>query len=324
MTDNNAFDLRAVDESGDERLSEVFSEYVDRLNAGETLDKQEIKAAHPEFAAELLLQLAAFVESGDESDANQPLGEVGDYELLHEIGRGGMGVVYQAWQGSMNRQVALKVLPAGIAADTRAVARFVREAQVAGKLSHPNVVSVYGMGVEAKTPYYSMEFVEGETLAQILGRLKETQSDAEASAENPFGATREDETYYANLARAFAGVAEGLQHAHSRGVVHRDIKPSNLILETETAGGGWTRPKRERPPNTDQGGTPNVRLRILDFGLARLEGQESLSVSGDVVGTPLYMSPEQARARKIPVDHRTDIYSLGATMYELLTWLPPF
>jgi len=103
-----------------------------------------------------------------------------------------------------------------------------------------------------------------------------------------------------NLASAFAGVAEGLQHAHDKHVVHRDIKPSNLIL--------------------DKSG----KLRILDFGLARFEGNETLTASGDIIGTLLYMSPEQAQARKTPVDHKTDIYSLGATMYEMLTWKPPF
>jgi WD40 repeat protein len=207
-----------------------------------------------------------------------------------------MGVVYEAWQNSMDRQVALKVLPVGIAADTKACTRFMREAQTAGKLNHQNIVGVHSTGVEEGTPWYSMEYVEGETLSQILGKLKETDE----SAETPFGVPRDDVAYYSKLARCFADVADGLQHAHSKGVVHRDIKPSNLILEHEG------------------------RLRILDFGLARLEGEESLTLSGDFVGTPAYMSPEQAKRRKIPVDHRTDIYSLGATLYELLTHEQPF
>ncbi len=178
-----------------------------------------------------------------------------------------------------------------------------------------------------------MEFVEGETLAQILTRLRAAEGkeeekgtvlqgisqllgrndqarlaaepEAEGKAEptiprRPFGVDDENQAYYFLLANAFAGVAEGLQHAHAKGVVHRDIKPSNLILDREG------------------------RLRILDFGLARLEGQESLTVTGDFVGTVLYMSPEQAMARRIPIDHRTDIYSLGATMYEMLALRPPF
>ncbi len=140
-----------------------------------------------------------------------------------------------------------------------------------------------------------MEYVEGETLAQVIVRVK----DAEPEAETPFGA-KDDVAYFHNMAKAFADVADGLQHAHSKGVVHRDIKPSNLILDGEG------------------------RLRILDFGLARLEGQESLTLSGDLMGTVLYMSPEQAMAKRIPLDHRTDVYSLGATMYEMLTGQPPF
>ena len=141
-----------------------------------------------------------------------------------------------------------------------------------------------------------MEYVEGETLAQIVAREK----DALPEEKTAFGFPRDDVAYYSTLARCFADVADGLQHAHSKGVVHRDIKPSNLILDAEG------------------------RLRILDFGLAHLEGQESLTVSGDIVGTPQYMSPEQAKRHKIPVDHRTDIYSLGATMYEAVTGRPPF
>jgi len=126
----------------------------------------------------------------------------------------------------------------------------------------------------------------GETLAQVLAKLK----DAERETETPFG--QKDSVVH------FGKLADGLQHAHSKGVVHRDIKPSNLILDGEG--------------------------RILDFGLARLEGQEALTLSGDFVGTPAYMSPEQAKKQKIPLDHRTDIYSLGVTLYELLTHQQPF
>ncbi len=140
-----------------------------------------------------------------------------------------------------------------------------------------------------------MELVEGETLAQVLARINETEPETETV----FG-KKDRPGYFEKLAEAFAEVADGLQHAHSKGVIHRDIKPSNLIL--------------------DQDG----RLRILDFGLARLEGQESLTISGDLVGTVQYMSPEQAQVKKTQVDHRTDVYSLGATMYEMLCGRPPF
>ncbi len=309
-------------------FEDLFSEYLDQLNEGKLLDPDQIRADHPDVGEELLEGLRAFIGFGSEDErSNGDLGTLGDYTLRRQIGRGGMGVVYAAWENSLDRLVALKVLPSAVASDTRTVSRFVREAQVAGKLHHPNVVSVYGMGLKEQTPFYAMEFVEGETLAHILTRLRAAEGTEEEkkrtllSISRLFGKEEEpagqeevetpprkssletaefDLEYYARVAKAFAGVSEGLQHAHAKGVIHRDIKPSNLILDREG------------------------RLRILDFGLARLEGQESLTATGDFLGTVLYMSPEQAMARRIPLDHRTDVYSLGATLYEMLTWQPPF
>ncbi len=283
------------DPRGSPEFEALLGDCIEELNRSGFVDPDHVLAEHPDLGPAVLEDLKTYVQLQQEEKTDSPLGTLGDYTLRRQIGRGGMGVVYEAWQNSMNRQVALKVLPAGIAADRRACARFMREAQTAGQLNHENVVRVYSTGVEEGTPWYSMELVEGETLAQLLGRLKK----AEPETETRFG-PRDQGDYFIRIARAFADVADGLQHAHSKGVVHRDIKPSNLILDSES------------------------RLRILDFGLARLEGQESLTLSGDFVGTPLYMSPEQARRRKIPVDHRTDVYSLGATMYETLTGRPPF
>ncbi|MBN1420210.1 MAG: protein kinase, partial [Planctomycetes bacterium] len=277
-------------------LEALLAEYIERLNAGEALDVDSIRREHPDVADDLISELRLFQGIVPAPSEEQPLGTLGDYTLRRQIGRGGMGVVYEAWENSMDRRVALKVLPAGIAADARASARFLREAQTAGKLDHRNIVRVYSTGVREGTPWYSMEFVEGQTLAKIAAAMRAAPSDAPT----PFGQSREHLGFYSALAAAFADVADGLQHAHAEGVVHRDIKPSNLILD-------------------HQG-----RLRILDFGLARLEGQESLTFSGDLVGTVRYMSPEQAQARKIPIDHRTDVYSLGATMYEMLALRPPF
>jgi tetratricopeptide (TPR) repeat protein len=278
------------------RLEEAFEEYVDRFNAGEAVDPEEIRERHPDIAEELIEGLRAFADFESDTAAEAPLGTLGDYRLVRRIGRGGMGVVYEAWQNSLERQVALKVLPVGVGADDRTFQRFMREARTAAKLHHPHIVGVFGIGIESSTPYYAMEFVDGETLAQVAARLV----DAPPGEVTPFGFSRDDVAYPSVVARAFSDVADGLQHAHSKGIIHRDIKPSNLIL--------------------DRAG----RLRILDFGLAHLEGQESLTISGDVVGTPLYMSPEQARRRKIPIDHRTDIYSLGATLYEMIAGRPPF
>ncbi|MBI4604341.1 MAG: protein kinase [Planctomycetes bacterium] len=306
-----------------QEIQEIAARYADRLIAGEKVEAEEVLAAHPTLGPEVLEHLEVFIGLGGPGASGEdcPLGTLGDYTLRRPIGRGGMGVVYEAWEGSMNRRVALKVLPAGIAADPRALTRFVREAQVAGDLHHPNVVPVYGMGVKEKTPFFAMELIDGETLAKVLARLK----DAEPEAETPFG-RKDSVAYFGRLAEAFSEVAGGLHHAHSKGVIHRDVKPSNLILDCG----------RDRAPDRapDQGGREHIlqegshllqgRLRILDFGLARLEGQESLTASGDFVGTPLYMSPEQARRRRVAVDHRTDIYSLGATLYEALTLRPPF
>jgi serine/threonine protein kinase/Flp pilus assembly protein TadD len=329
-------------------LEEILAGYVSRLNAGEEISPEEVLLDHPSCGAEILEQLEVFIGAPAAAGAAAPrLGTLGDFTLRRQIGRGGMGVVYEAWQRSMDRRVALKVLPAGLLADKRAVARFRREAKLAGRLHHPNVVSVYGMGVEEGTPCFAMEFVEGETLEQLLRRSRPSESrsgrgwgsrlarsitrtfsaarpaltappavepeSAAAEAAAAAGAAlrslpREiDLKYCLWMAEAFAGAADGLQHAHAQGIIHRDLKPSNLIL------GG-----------VGEGEGAAGRLRILDFGLARLEGQETLTASGDFVGTPRYMSPEQASVRRVPIDHRTDIYSLGATLYEMLALRPAF
>ena len=297
MSSDHEHDVHEGDSPGGDGwlLEHALAEYVDRINHGEQVDPAEVIARHPEIAADILRELETFEQIDGATEPTEPLGTLGDYTLRRQIGRGGMGVVYEAWENSMDRRVALKVLPGAVAADDRAFSRFMQEARTAGKLSHPNVVPVFGVGIKEHTPYFAMEYIEGATLAQVLARIK----DAEAETETPFG-SKDEVAYFGNMAKAFADVADGLQHAHSKGVTHRDVKPSNLILD------------------------PDSRLRILDFGLARLEGQESLSLSGDIVGTPLYMSPEQARRKKIAVDHRTDVYSLGATMYEAVCGRPPF
>ncbi|MBI4583994.1 MAG: protein kinase [Planctomycetes bacterium] len=319
--------------NGSEEFQHLLAFYLDRLNAGELLDPDQILAEHPDEGPAILRDLEAFIGAGSRDEFDRNLGTLGDYQLLRKIGHGGMGVVYEAWEKSMDRRVALKVLPAVVAVDEKAVMRFVREAQIAGKLNHPNVVSVYSIGVKEQKPFYAMEFVEGETLAQILGRVKAAEGKEEEKSSilqrisqtlgksndtnlvmetTPAEAVEDSAqkasfrpkvanlAYFYNLAEAFAGVADGLQHSHSKGIIHRDIKPSNLILDKDG------------------------RLRILDFGLARIAGQESLTRSGEFIGTPLYMSPEQAKARRVPIDYRTDIYSLGATLYEMLAYRPPF
>ena len=315
----------------DERLANALTHYIDRLCAGEKLDPDEVRREHPDLASELLAELETFEGIGRSRVSGTPLERLGQYRLLEEVGYGGMGIVYRAIDETLEREVAVKV-PRGFAGSSKSVLRFVNEAKVAGKLTHPAIVPVYGMGIDQGVPYYAMEFVEGETLAEILARCRRTRTadgsssqlsllagelsvessspdkDARAAERTPperrrDGTTREDALL---VARAFAEVAEGLAHAHAAGVVHRDVKPSNLIFEVATGAGETS------------------RLRILDFGLARIDGQESLTATGALIGTVLYMSPEQAVARDRQVDHRTDIYSLGATLYEVLGGVVPF
>ncbi|MBN1420190.1 MAG: protein kinase, partial [Planctomycetes bacterium] len=308
--DRNDIEAGGRDPGGEDLLAKLVCEYMDRLIAGETIDGDRVLREHPDLGPSILRELRTFTEIGgdgeDSGEEPRTLGTLGDFTLRRRLGSGGMGVVYAAWQNSLEREVALKVLPPGVAADARSSVRFLREAQIAARLSHPHIVPVYTTGIEGETPYYAMEYVEGETLAQAIARMRPRGGSSRETAEGDptsaplFGVPREDQEFFLRFARAFAGVADGLQHAHERSVIHRDIKPSNLIFDGEG------------------------RLRILDFGLARLEGHQSLTRSGGIAGTPLYMSPEQARACKIPIDHRTDIYSLGATMYEILAGRPPF
>jgi serine/threonine protein kinase len=266
------------------------------------------------------------------SRTNDPLEEqrLGDFVIGREIGRGGMGVVYEALQTSLNRKVALKVLSSTVGLSTKAVQRFHREAEAAAKLHHTNIVPIYATGEEDGTHFYAMELIEGLSLDQVIHQLRQAPADTPAAPTGPVdghadpahAATTAPQSegpgpsssamglsssslssgsgYFDTVARLIAEVADALDYAHGQGVIHRDIKPSNLLLS--------------------QAG----RLSVNDFGLARMLEQPGMTITGEMVGTPRYMSPEQITAGRIPVDHRTDIYSLGTTLYELLTLQPPF
>ena len=204
----------------------------------------------------------------------------GDYELLEEIGRGGMGVIYKARQLSLNRVVAIKMITAGVFADEPGVQRFRAEAESAANLDHPNIVPIYEVGRHQGQHYFSMKLIEGGSLASQIGRFTEDHRRA---------------------ARLLATVARAVHHAHLHGVLHRDLKPANILMDAE--------------------GTPY----ITDFGIAKRAGQDSgITQTGQLMGTPAYMSPQQAAGGAKQLTPAADVYSLGAILYELLTGQPPF
>src|SRR5213080_3710642 len=208
------------------------------------------------------------------------LGELGDYELLEEVGRGGQGVVYRAHQKSLNRTVALKVIGLGYWATEAHVKRFRREAEAAASLDHPRIVPIYEVGERDGQCYFSMQFVEGGQLDEVVSRRPMSIRQA---------------------AELIAKVARTVHYAHEHGILHRDIKPGNILL--------------------DANGEPH----LTDFGLARLvESESTITQTMEVLGTPSYMAPEQAVGNNTQLTSATDVYGLGAVLYELLTGHPAF
>ncbi len=283
-TDDSPTGAYQPEESASE-LVRVLDQYLADLQAGRAPDRAQLLAAHPDLASQLEQCLAgiAFIHQAAQPATATPA-QLGDFRIVREIGRGGMGVVYEAEQLSLKRKVALKVLRFGAVADAEVMQRFQREAETVARLHHTNIVPVFAVGDEHGVHYYAMQFIAGQSLAGVIeehGRQGRPVDPAE-------------------IARWGLQAAEALAHAHQRGVIHRDIKPSNLLLDPE--GVVW----------------------LTDFGLARRVDEVVLTATGVLIGTPRYMSPEQAGGLKKPVDHRTDIYSLGATLYELATGKPVF
>jgi len=305
-------------EDGSTFLAILIDRLSARVQAGEVLDADALAAEHPDYADDLHRLLPAIGLLGDLSRDRHPLpceggalgasgGRLGDFRIIREVGRGGMGIVYEAEQISLGRSVALKVLPFAATMDAKHLQRFKNEARAAASLEHEHIVPVYGVGSDGGVHYYAMKFIEGTTLTSLVHDMHystapvaagndraTTQVVAELSTEDG----RPGPAFFRTAARLMFQAAEALEHAHSMGVVHRDIKPGNLMLD---AGGN---------------------LWVTDFGLARTAADAGLTMSGDLIGTLRYMSPEQALARHGLVDHRTDIYALGATLYELLTGQP--
>jgi serine/threonine protein kinase/Flp pilus assembly protein TadD len=285
-------------------------------------------------------------EAGPTPDAAPDLHvpSIEGYRILGVLGQGGMGIVYRAHQAKLNRIVALKVLPAMIGrANPQAVTRFRREATSAARLHHTNIIPIYDFGESPHAYFYAMELITGLPLNDVIARLstrdvinaslpqfsevlKTLWTAGEAAVLDAAGSgvavgARSGEgsglsgpsaftgaastagrgrVYFRQVARWMADAADALHYAHEQGVTHRDIKPGNLILSVDG------------------------RIMIADFGLALVAGEESVTMTGSLLGTLRYMSPEQAMAKRMRIDHRTDIWSLGAVMYELLTFQPAF
>jgi len=236
---------------------------------------------------ELLAEQDAGLCSGDSAPGNKrdlPFERLGDFRLIRKLGEGGMGVVYVAVQEPLEREVALKIMRSDVAASKDVSQRFAREAEAIARLSHPNIVTVHGAGEENGVQYFTMELLPGKGLDEVL---------REARAEGKTVHTPKIIQWTRDIARA-------LEAAHEAGVIHRDVKPSNIRI------------------------TPDGRAMLLDFGIARQASLLQLTRTGTFRGTPHYASPEQIKVTRLEIDERTDIYSLGVTLYESVTGRVPF
>jgi outer membrane protein assembly factor BamB len=293
------------DSERDRRVDEAVAAYFQALEAGRPPSRDEFLARYPDLADELASFLdarAAFAGHAGPAPAPRPANEIptvaeegapveampvlgtvryfGDYELLQEIARGGMGVVYKARQVSLDRVVALKMILSGQLAGDNDVRRFRQEARTAASLQHPNIVAIHEVGEHEGQHYFSMGYVEGHSLAELV-------------RDHPLPPPR--------AVRYVRVIAEAVHFAHRRGVLHRDLKPSNVLID-----------EQDEP-------------RVTDFGLAKRTDQDaSLTATGAVVGTPSYMPPEQASGKRGRLGPASDVYALGAVLYELVTGRPPF
>jgi WD40 repeat protein/serine/threonine protein kinase len=374
QADEQEVSAPAPAEPNDARVTRALEEYLAALDDGQKQDRQEFLTRHADIAEPLAKCLGGldFLRGAAQrlhGSAAQPAaamsfalaGEgtavaLGDFRIVREIGRGGMGVVYEAEQLSLGRRVALKVLPFAAAMDPKQLQRFKNEALAAAHLQHTNIVPVHYVGCERGVHFYAMQYIEGQTLGAVISALRELAEQEPANpapgaqagsalvrelasgkwepakrrgaevvgscgGEQPTGpylgtspvldvtpplavlSTERSNTspaFFRTVAHLGVQVAEALEHAHQLGVIHRDIKPANLLVD----GRG--------------------RLWVTDFGLAHCRSQPGLTMTGDLLGTLRYMSPEQALAKRTTVDARTDVYSLGVTLYELLTLQPAY
>ncbi len=309
---------QALDASGGAgELSPLVTQFVSEIESGRKPSRERFLEQHPELAEQLdqvltrrrLLRNASEELETDTDDVVLTRLPLGDFRLIRPIGRGGMGVVYEAEQLSLGRIVAVKVLPFASMLDVQQQKRFRNEARAAATLDHPNIVPVYYVGHERGVHFYAMQLIEGQSLAQIIESLRSPEGTLTARIDTENGKATEQNRlassnltsqhsmgspeFYRTVAKLGSQAADALAHAHDVGIVHRDVKPGNLMI--------------------DELG----KLWVTDFGLARFDHGDQLTMTGGDIGTFGYMSPEQAAGSRM-VDPRSDVYSLGATLHELL------
>jgi WD40 repeat protein len=309
----------------EQRFESVVADYLEAADAGRAGDWRALLQQHPDLADELtaffkgeedmaglaaplrqVLSASSPVAAGARLNL-KPGAELGDFEIRRELGRGGMGVVYEAEQRTLGRRVALKILPWDATLDERSLQRFRQEAHAAAQLHHPHIVPVHEVGSALGLHYYAMQLIEGHSLAEWL---KAGRGEPSSAGQTPTQVSLSDTPIPGlasarsvqsldcrALARLALQAADALEHAHQQGVLHRDIKPANLLVDN--VGDLW----------------------ITDFGLAKAQGASELTRTGDLVGTLRFMAPERFRGW---CDPRSDVYSLGLTLHELLTREPAF
>ncbi len=258
-----------------------IEEIIEARLSGQTIDyNEDLATQHKNVLAAHQALTFVLGETIVSDPDREPPTLTSDYEIIGELGRGGMGVVYLARQKSLSREIAVKVLRLRSESRDRFLKRFLDEARHMAQLRHPNIVAVHEVGQTGDEPYFTMDFVAGESLSHRLSR----------GALSP-----------AQAIRILKQVVAAVQHAHERGIIHRDLKPGNILLDSDST------------------------AYVTDFGLAReVEGGSEITRSGELVGTPAYMAPEQAMGQVDRIGEATDVHALGAVMYESLTGRPPF
>ncbi|MBI3818706.1 MAG: protein kinase [Planctomycetes bacterium] len=283
-------DFASASGGEDDAIDRLLADCLERIDRDGPPALEVFCKEHPASELEIRRRVAALQKLGLLGEAIRPDApdrpeRMGDFKILGELGRGGMGIVYLAEQISLARRIALKVLPGLAALDPTSVERFRREATTIARLRHPGIVEVHTVGEGQGSYYIAMELIEGQSLASALAEQRAAAPVRRSSVES--------------TCKLVAAVADALSCAHAAGVIHRDVKPANILLRRD--------------------GSPV----LTDFGLAREEALPSLTASGQFTGTPNYASPEQALGKQT-IDARTDVYALGVVLYELLTLRLPF